>query len=221
MSSAYIGATNAEVTISASRSGGTVNFTIPWKVWTDSGWTSQYRKLVVDGTTVMEDQGDSSTKTGRLTRSTTTPSAGTRRVNCTIYGRDASHDGSTSFSVSVNYPAQTFTVTFDAGSGSASETTRSVDYGAAIGTLPTVTTPSGYAFLGWFTEQTGGTQINTTTVCYGNTTYYAQYKPMAILRMVNNGAVTTYTKIYSVGDGSAKQVLSVWSVDETGAHQGI
>ncbi len=221
MATAYYGPINAQVTISASRNGGTVNFSISWKVYTDSGWEASFRQLVIDGTTVYSNYGNNNTVTGTLTRSASTYSSGTKTVNFTVSGTYAGGSGSGTGSVSVSYPAQVFTVTFDPGAGSVSETSRSVSYGAAIGTLPTVTPPSGYAFLGWFTEQTGGTQINTTTVCYGNTTYYAQYKPMAILRMVNNGAVTTYTKIYSVGDGSAKQVLSVWSVDETGAHQGI
>lgn len=169
-----------------------------------------------------EEQAGSTTLSGSVNL-TVGPGAGTANVSVIAYGQPSQQSEGHSDAVrySRSYPAQVYTVTFDPVEGTVIETSRSVDYGSAIGTLPTVTPPSGYAFLGWFTEQTGGTQINTTTVCYGNTTYYAQYKPMAILRMVNNGAVTTYTKIYSVGDGSAKQVLSVWSVDETGAHQGI
>jgi uncharacterized repeat protein (TIGR02543 family) len=66
-------------------------------------------------------------------------------------------------------------VTFNYSGGSGSETTRSVDKGAAIGILPTPNARSGYTFNGWFTAKSGGSQIAESTVITVDTTYYAQY----------------------------------------------
>ncbi|MCR5268238.1 MAG: InlB B-repeat-containing protein [Lachnospiraceae bacterium] len=54
------------------------------------------------------------------------------------------------------------TVTFDANGGTCSEPTRQVTYATKLGVLPVPVYP-GYTFLGWYTEQTGGKQINAST----------------------------------------------------------
>ena len=67
-----------------------------------------------------------------------------------------------------------YTVTFDYGYDSITET-KDVIFEAAIGELPTPTR-EGYTFNGWFTASSGGTQISADTVL--NTegvTYYAQW----------------------------------------------
>ena len=45
---------------------------------------------------------------------------------------------------------------------------------AALSDLPVVVRP-GYTFDGWFTEETGGTQVSTSTTVSRNITYYAHY----------------------------------------------
>ena len=52
-----------------------------------------------------------------------------------------------------------------------------VNYGQNYGTLPTPTR-EGYTFLGWFTEQDGGTQITSDTIFNGNSnqTLYAHWQ---------------------------------------------
>ena len=65
------------------------------------------------------------------------------------------------------------TVTWNAQGGTASESSRQVQKGRAVGTLPTWTR-SGYTFNGWFTAASGGTQINASTIVNNNVTYYAQ-----------------------------------------------
>ena len=67
-----------------------------------------------------------------------------------------------------------FTVTFDANGGSVSPTTRSVVGGETVGDLPTPTR-SGYTFAGWFTAESGGTQISAATTVTANVTYYAHW----------------------------------------------
>ena len=74
-----------------------------------------------------------------------------------------------------HWNANVYTITFNANGGSCAETSRSREYGAAYGTLPTPTR-TGYLFLGWYTAQTGGASVSTTTVMAGNVTLYAQWE---------------------------------------------
>lgn len=53
--------------------------------------------------------------------------------------------------------------------------TKGVNHGAEIGTLPTPVRPY-YKFVGLFTQVSGGAQISTDTVITSNATYYGQYK---------------------------------------------
>ncbi|MBQ7504797.1 MAG: InlB B-repeat-containing protein [Ruminococcus sp.] len=48
------------------------------------------------------------------------------------------------------------------------------DYGRAIGTIPTPVNGN-QAFMGWFTEAQGGTEINSSTKVTGDVTYYAHW----------------------------------------------
>ena len=67
------------------------------------------------------------------------------------------------------------TVTFNANGGSCSTSTKDVDKGSAIGSLPTPTR-SGYTFVGWYTSKDGGTApITTSTVVNDAVTYYAHW----------------------------------------------
>ena len=70
-----------------------------------------------------------------------------------------------------------WTVTFDANGGSATEKTRSVASGAAVGDLPTATR-SGYVFDGWFTAASAGTQVSASTKVTANVTWYAHWSSM-------------------------------------------
>lgn len=65
-------------------------------------------------------------------------------------------------------------VTFNANGGSVSETTRYVEVGHTIGSLP-VPIRSGYDFDGWFTAKTGGTQVNASTVVNDDLPLYAHW----------------------------------------------
>lgn len=47
-------------------------------------------------------------------------------------------------------------------------------YGKSLGALPTVTR-KGYEFTGWYTEQTGGSAINSSTTITSNVIYYAHW----------------------------------------------
>ena len=71
---------------------------------------------------------------------------------------------------------QNMTVTFEPNDGTVSQTTRSVQQGTAVGTLPTLTRPD-FVFLGWFSTPgpTGGTQFTASSVINANTTMWARW----------------------------------------------
>lgn len=85
----------------------------------------------------------------------------------------------------VTYYAQwsinSYTLTYNVNGGNAvSPSSKSVQYGSAYGTLPTPTKSSDaeytYAFAGWYTAASGGTQVTAnTTMGAGNTTIYAHW----------------------------------------------
>ena len=73
-------------------------------------------------------------------------------------------------------PITNCTVTWDAetNGGKTSATPSLVNFGSAIGSLPTAE-KEGYTFDGWFTEPIDGTQINTETVVSSDVTFYAHF----------------------------------------------
>ena len=71
-------------------------------------------------------------------------------------------------------PVANCTVTFDANGGTGGAS-RTVAKGANLGALP-APSRTGYAFLGWYTAKTGGTQVYASTVAAGNATYYARWQ---------------------------------------------
>ena len=78
-------------------------------------------------------------------------------------------------------------VTFDASTnGGSPNSTKNVNYGDTVGTLPTPTKPF-YKFIGWFTKAVGGTQISANNVITSNVTFYAQYKIDASVKVKYNG----------------------------------
>lgn len=60
--------------------------------------------------------------------------------------------------VVAQWTANTYTVSFNANGGTEASETRTVTYGSTYGELPTPTR-EGYTFVGWFTEQNGGTKV--------------------------------------------------------------
>ena len=70
-------------------------------------------------------------------------------------------------------PSSTYTVTFNPNGGSVSESTRTINAGSAVGTLPTPTRAN-YVFAGWAKTSTATTSnVTASTVPTGNVTYYA------------------------------------------------
>lgn len=72
------------------------------------------------------------------------------------------------------------TITWDANGGTIEPTTTIVGRGEPLSlyfpeSLP-IPTKTGYTFMGWFTDASGGTQVTTGTIVDNNVTYYAQWK---------------------------------------------
>ena len=79
-------------------------------------------------------------------------------------------------------PAE-YKITWDLGTGK-TETTNQT-YGETLN-LPTEPTRRGYAFLGWFTQETGGTQVDGNTVFkeVASTTYYAHWEEATVFSVI-------------------------------------
>ena len=79
-------------------------------------------------------------------------------------------------------PAE-YKITWDLGTGK-TETTNQT-YGEKLN-LPTEPTRRGYAFLGWFTQETGGTQVDGNTVFkeVASTTYYAHWEEATVFSVI-------------------------------------
>lgn len=74
-----------------------------------------------------------------------------------------------------HWSTKEYTVTFDANGGTGT-TTKVLNYGDSLGTLPTPSRAH-YTFAGWFTERSGGTQVNSSTVMSEakDVTFYAHW----------------------------------------------
>jgi uncharacterized protein (TIGR02145 family)/uncharacterized repeat protein (TIGR02543 family) len=72
------------------------------------------------------------------------------------------------------YTGVHYTITFDANGGAVDPTSEETDVGGILQDLPTPER-DGYAFIGWFTEKTGGTAVSTNTVFSKEETVYAQW----------------------------------------------
>ena len=79
-------------------------------------------------------------------------------------------------------PAE-YKITWDLGTGK-TETTNQT-YGEKLN-LPAEPARKGYAFLGWFTQETGGTQVDSNTVFkeVASTTYYAHWEEATVFSVV-------------------------------------
>ena len=79
-------------------------------------------------------------------------------------------------------PAE-YKITWDLGTGK-TETTNQT-YGETLN-LPAEPTRKGYAFLGWFTQETGGTQVDGNTVFkeVASTTYYAHWEEATVFSVI-------------------------------------
>ncbi|MFR1480317.1 MAG: InlB B-repeat-containing protein [Hydrogeniiclostridium mannosilyticum] len=88
--------------------------------------------------------------------------------------------------VYAKWNANTYTITFATSTGTAPGA-REIKHGEPYGDLP-VLTDSTLRFMGWFTQQTGGTQVTADTVFTGtgNQTLYAHWEQKSKFRIVGS-----------------------------------
>ncbi len=81
--------------------------------------------------------------------------------------------------VYAQWTGNTYTLTFNANGGSVSPATKSCNVGTPVGDLPTPTR-SQYAFQGWFTSASGGTEVTAATVLSASATLYAHWSQNSV-----------------------------------------
>ena len=149
--------------------GATVSLTIKWDAGTNGG--------TIDGKT-------SVTTTGKPNATATAPTSTPVKTGHAFKGWYTSASGGSLYNTVTITAAKTFyaqftansyTLTWDLGNGTTEETKQT--YGEKL-TLPTEPTRKNAEFLGWFTEATGGTQVDANTIYKtdADSTYYAHWE---------------------------------------------
>ena len=149
--------------------GATVSLTIKWDAGTNGG--------TIDGKA-------SITTTGKPNATATAPTSTPVKAGHAFKGWYTSASGGSLYNTVTITAAKTFyaqftansySVTWDLGDGTTEETKQT--YGEAL-VLPTEPTRKNAEFLGWFTEATGGTQVDANTIYKtdGDSTYYAHWE---------------------------------------------
>ena len=138
-----------------------------------------------------------------------------------------------------------YTVTFNAGDGTSSLTTKTMVEDSEIGELPTASKEN-TNFLGWFTSSAGGEKILPNKLVTEDVTYYAHYtnskvvcKPATTLQPIQTGTYKNATKItpattygqtqpkidYSkhkrcidLSNSNAKNGANIWLYEENGTN---
>jgi uncharacterized protein (TIGR02145 family)/uncharacterized repeat protein (TIGR02543 family) len=84
------------------------------------------------------------------------------------------YDANTTLYAHWVYTGVHYTITFDAGGGTVDPATEETDAGGKLQDLPTPER-EGYAFKGWYTAESGGTEVTTSTAFNNEATIYAQW----------------------------------------------
>ena len=121
----------------------------------------------------------------------------------------------------------TIVVDFDATGGNVSPSSRSVEFGSAVGMLP-IPTRTGYMFDGWWSLSSGGIQMSPTEIVTNNVTYYAHWTPVRYVVTFNanggTGAMDAQQMVYDVatplldnGFTQPSSLFSGWATTADGA----
>ncbi len=96
-----------------------------------------------------------------------------------------------------------YTVTFNANGGNVNPTVGTTGIDAKLSSLPTPTR-EGYIFTGWFTAETGGTEVTLNTVFDSDSTVYAQWSPQTIhiVKFHANGGTVSPDSSHTLADST-------------------
>ena len=132
---------------------------------------------IIEYTVRFLDYNDSELKTEQVPHgSAATPPSNPSRVGYTFTGWDKEFNNIVSnLDIKAIYTINSYTLTFNPNGGEVTPTSKKVVYNEKYGTLPTPT-KANKEFLGWFTQQAGGTQVNENTLMIAdNVTIYAHW----------------------------------------------
>lgn len=103
------------------------------------------------------------------------------------YKKHTASSGDVMCYLSAQWTANTYTVTFNANGGSVTPTSTSITYGSTYGNLPTPT-KTGYVFTGWYTAQSGGDLVTSSTkvTTTGNRTLWARWTVDAQINSISH-----------------------------------
>ena len=141
--------------------------------YTFTGWT------VTSGlnTSTAKYGSSSSTVTSSIASASTLAIGSSATANTYVKNLTAASNGSVT--LTANWQANTYTVTFNTNGGDTSNSVATVTYNSTYGTMPEPT-KTGYVFMGWFTDASEGTKITSTTTVTitSNQTLYAHWRPI-------------------------------------------
>lgn len=139
-----------------------------------------------------------------------------------VYNLSGSYTTNAAVTLYPYWTPATYTVTFDANGGTTPTASKTVTYASTYGNLPTPTRP-GYRFLGWFTNQSGGTEVTSSTsvTTASNHKLYAHWKVMTIFRRVQNGSSDMYPLVFIKENGETRQAVGLYVVENGVASQCI
>ena len=125
---------------------------------------------------------------------TETGGNGTQMINAdgSITSNFASTNSTSNITLYAKWTANTYTVTLDANGGNVSPTIKNVTYNSKYGSLPTPTR-TGYEFNGWYTSESGGTNITSSSKVSitQNQTLYAYWTAVEYQITLNNQSATS------------------------------
>ena len=189
-------------TLTANANGGTIPTTTDWTV--ASGGATATKQVTYDST---YGTLPTPTRNGYAFNGWFTAQTGGSKVESSTTVKTASNH-----TIYAHWTANTYTVTANANGGTIPTTTdwtvasggatatKQVTYDSTYGTLPTPTR-NGYTFAGWFTAQTDGSKVesSTTVKTASNHTIYAQWTANTItITLDKNGGTGGTNKFYYV-----------------------
>ena len=159
-----------------------MSITVTWNAGTNGGTVNGQGSVttsVVSGSTASA-PSQTPVKTGHSFRGWYTSASGGSLYNTVTV--------SAARTFYAQFTAESYTVTWDLGDGDTETTSQT--YGQAL-VLPATPSRDGYTFQGWYTSETGGTQVtgSTTYTTAGPSTYYARWE------------ADQYTITWDLGDG--------------------
>ena len=180
--------------------GATVSLTVTWDAGSNGGTING---KAVFSETVKPNSAPTAPSASPVKNGHTFKNWYTEKTGGKLYNTVTSITASQTFYA--QFTANVYTVTWDLGTGKSESTQQT--YGEKL-VLPTEPTRKNADFLGWFTEASGGTQVdsNTTYATDGETTYYAHWEITELF------SVTVPATLPLVVDESGKVYVAAASI---------